>query len=36
MASVESNEARSFSDFAALRRHLKEVAANAIANAKRR
>jgi len=35
MASIEANDARSFSDPAALRRHLKEVAGNAIANAKR-
>lgn len=35
MASVESGEARAFSDPASLRRHLKDVASKAIANAKR-
>jgi antitoxin ParD1/3/4 len=35
MASVEAGEARAFSDSASLRRHLKDVASKAIANAKR-
>jgi antitoxin ParD1/3/4 len=35
MAAVERGEARAFSDAASLRRHLRDVAAKAIANAKR-
>ncbi len=35
IASVENGEARTFTDAAALRRHLRDVASKAIANAKR-
>jgi hypothetical protein len=35
MASIEAGGARSFTDASALKRHLKDVAAKAIRNAKR-
>ena len=35
MASIENGDARAFSDAASLRRHLRDVASKAIANAKR-